>query len=110
MRDYGLTQPAVALEAIQQRCLSRLGRASRGFKAKELSDDPKPGAPGGCVATGEHARGRRAEMMCGFHPWEKPAVKTIILEDDATANRAAELWARQNDRKAGSGTWRWWTD
>jgi hypothetical protein len=34
-------------------------------------------------------------------PGEKPAVKTTILEDDA----AAELWAREKEGKAGSGTW-----
>jgi hypothetical protein len=42
----------------------------------------------------EHARGRRAETMCWPDPGEEPAVKTTILEDDAAAMRAAELWAR----------------
>jgi muconolactone delta-isomerase len=28
-------------------------------------------------------------------PREEPAVKTTILEDDAAAKRAAELWARE---------------
>ena len=109
MTDSGLTPAAVALDAWQQRCVWRLASACAGSKAKELYNYPTPGVPVGRVAAMEHARGNRAETMCSPDPGEKPAVRTTIL-DDATAKRAAELWAQSKESKAGSGTWTWWAD
>jgi hypothetical protein len=48
--------------------------------------------------------------MFWLDPGEEPAVKTIILDDDAAAKRAAKPWGRDMEGKAGSGTWMWWTD
>jgi hypothetical protein len=110
MRDARLTHAAVALDARQQRFVSRLASAYEGSTAKELLDYPAPGALVGRVAVIEYARGRRAEMMCWPDPGEKPAVKTIILEDDAGAKRANELWVRRKEREEGSHTWTWRTD
>jgi ribonuclease HI len=95
---------------LKQQLWARLANACEGSKSKELYDYPTPGAPVGRVAATEHARGRRAETMRWPDPGEEPAVKTTILEDDAAAKRAAELWVRENEGKAGSGTWMWWTD
>jgi hypothetical protein len=89
MRDAGLTQAAVALDARLQRFVLRLANLCEGSKAKELYDYPTPGAPVGRLAETEHTRGRTAETMCWPDPGEKPAVKTIVLEDDAAAKRAA---------------------
>ena len=77
---------------------------------KDLYDHPTLGALVGRVAAMEHARGRRAETMCEPDPWEKLVVRTTMPEDDAEAKRAAELWAKRKESKAGSGTWTWWTD
>jgi hypothetical protein len=41
------------------------------------------------VAEGEHQHGRKAETMSWPDPGEEPAVKTIILKDDAAAKREA---------------------
>jgi hypothetical protein len=48
--------------------------------------------------------------MCWLVPVEKPAAKTMILEDNAATTRAAELWARRQEMKGESGTWMWWTE
>jgi hypothetical protein len=110
MRDSGLTHAAVAFDAEQQQIVARLASTCEGSKAKLLYDDPTPGAPVGRVAVIVHTHGRRAETMCWPDPGEKPAVKTSILEDDARAKSAAELWVRRMECKVGSGTWIWWTD
>jgi hypothetical protein len=110
MRNSGLQPATVALDTRQQQFVSRLASAWEGSKAKVLYDYPTPGAPVGIVAVIEHAHGRRPEMMCWPDPGEKPPVKTIVLEDNAEATRAADLWARRMESTAGSGTWTWWTD
>ena len=110
MRDSGLTPAAVALDARQQRFVARLASACEGSKSKKLYDYPTPGALVGRVAASEHTRGRRTETMCWPDSGVKPAVKTTILEDDAAAMRAVELWAREMEGKAESATWTWWTD
>ncbi|KAF8539939.1 ribonuclease H-like domain-containing protein [Trichophaea hybrida] len=48
--------------------------------------------------------------MCWPDPMEEPIVKTIILDDNVAAKRAAKRWARDKERKAESGVWMWWTD
>jgi len=90
MRDAGLTAVALALDARQQQCQSRMANACEGYKTKELYHYPTPGAPVGRVAATEHACGRRAVTMWWPDPAEKAAVKFIMLEEDATATRAAE--------------------
>jgi hypothetical protein len=107
MRDARLTPEAVGLHARQQWFVSRLANPCEGSKAKELYTYPTPGALVGRVAAIEHACGRGAETICWPDPGEKPAVKTIVLENDAPAKRAAERWAGRKEREAGSGTWTW---
>jgi hypothetical protein len=101
---------AVALDASQQRFVARLVSACEGPKSKDLYNYPTPGAPVDRVAAIEHACGRRAETMRRPDPGEEPAVKTTILEDDAAAKRATELWATRKQRNTGSGTRTWWMD
>jgi hypothetical protein len=36
-------------------------------------------------------------------PGEDPDVKTSILDDDVTAKRAAQCWAREKEAKVGAG-------
>jgi len=43
-------------------------------------------------------------------PWKEAAVKTIILDDKVAAQRATKQWARERERKTGSGVWMWWKD
>jgi len=52
----------------------------------------------------EYVCPRRVETMSWPYPGEEQAVKTTILEDDATAKRATKLWARRNERKMEAGT------
>jgi len=85
MRDSGLTPAAVALDARQQRFVARLAIAYKCSKSKNLYDYPTRGAPVGRVAVSEYVQGRRTEWMLWPDLGEKPAVKTTILEDDATA-------------------------
>jgi hypothetical protein len=80
------------------------------LQAKELYDYPTPGALVGREAATEHVRSSREEVMCSPDTVEKPAVMTTILEDDASAKRADELWRKRNTINEGSGTSRWWTD
>jgi len=105
MRDSGLTPVAEALNARHQRFVSRLDSACEGSKAKELYYYPTPGALVGSVGAIQHTRGSRAKTMCWPDPEEEQAVKTTILEGDAAAKRAIELWAKRKKRKAGSGSW-----
>jgi len=95
----GLTPAVVALDARQQRFVSRHTSSCKGSKAKELSDYPTPGAPEGRMAVIEHARSIGVETMCWPDPGEKPVVRTTMMEDDAVAKRASERWAKE--RKAG---------
>jgi len=89
--DPGLTPAAVALNPRQQLFMAELTSMYDGSNSQELYHDPTPHPPVGRVAGLEHACGRTAETMCWPDPGEEPAVKTTILEDDATAKRAAEL-------------------
>jgi hypothetical protein len=43
-------------------------------------------------------------------PVEEPAVKTVILDNDVAAKRAANQWVTDKEGKAESGVWVWWTD
>jgi len=43
-------------------------------------------------------------------PGEESVVRTIILDDDTAANRAAQRWAREKEAKVGAGVGMWWTD
>jgi len=89
MRDQVFTHAAVALNARQQGFVPRLASARQGSKSKKLHVCPTPGGPGGKVAGSEHVHGERTETMRWPDPWEKTAVKTTILDDDAAAKRAA---------------------
>jgi len=110
MSNSGLTPAVVALDVRQQRFVSRITRACKDSNAKELYNYPTPGALVGRVAAIEHACSRRAERMCWPDHMEQPAVRTTILEDDAAAKKAAQLWAKRNERTAGSGIWTQSTD
>jgi len=54
--------------------------------------------------------GRTTEGMSWPAPGEEPVFKTIKLDDDVTANRAAQLWIREKEAKVRVGVWIWWTD
>jgi len=43
-------------------------------------------------------------------PGEEPVVKTIILDDEGTAKRVVQRWAKEKEAKVGAGVWVWWTD
>lgn len=97
----------VAFDARYKRVVSLLVSAWEASKAKELYDLATPAAPVRSVAAIEHVRGRRVREMFCPDQVEKPEVKTIILEDNAVAIRAAELWARRKESNVRSGTWTW---
>jgi hypothetical protein len=107
LTDSGLTHAVVAFDARYKRVVSLLVSAWEASKAKELYDLATPAAPVRSVAAIEHLRGRRVREMCCPDQGEKPEVKTIILEDNAVALRAAELWARRTESNVRSGTWTW---
>jgi len=79
-------------------------------KLKELHEDPSSGTPMCRVVEIEHEHGRTTEDMNGPAPGEEPVVKTIILDNNSTAKRAAQCWAREKEVKVGAGVWMWWTD
>ena len=58
----------------------------------------------------EHVGSTRVKTMYWPDPAEKAAVNTTMLEDDATAKKAAKLWARKMSSMAECGTWMWWAD
>jgi hypothetical protein len=84
--------------------LARLANEYICSNVKDLFEYSTPGAPVCRVAAIEHTRGRRVEAMRLPDPGEKPAVKTTILEDATDAKSAAELWAKEQEGKSGSGT------
>jgi hypothetical protein len=90
MRDSGLTPAPVALNTRQQHFAVRLADLCEGSKLKELHDYPTSGTPICRVVKKEHKRGQIAETMRWLGPGEEPAVKTIILDDDVVAERAAK--------------------
>jgi len=110
MRHGGLIPAAVALDARQRWFVSRLASTCESSKAKECYYYPTPGAPVGTVPVREHARGKRAERVCWLDLGKNPAFRTTILEDDAAANTAADLWAKRTESNVGSTTSRWRTD
>jgi hypothetical protein len=77
---------------------------------KKLYDHPNSGSPIVRVVKKEHESSWTAETMYWLDPGEEPAFKIIILDDNATAKRAAKRSARGMQSKARSGTWMWWTD
>ena len=99
----------MALDARLHRVVARLPNACDGSKSQDLFEYPTRGAPVGRVAAIEHAHCRRAETIHWPDPGQKPAVKTTIIEDDTSAQRAAELRAKKTGGKLGSGTWTWCT-
>jgi len=101
---------ALALYARQQRFVARLANTCQGTKSKELFEYPMSSTIVGRVAVKMYAGGRRAETMCWPDPGEKPAVKTIRLEEKTQGKRASERWAKETEGKSESGTWTWWTD
>lgn len=99
----------MALDARQQWLIVRLPSNGEGFMSTELYNNHTPGVLVGRVAAKEHPHCRTAETMCWPDPGEEPTMKTTILEDNTMAKTATSLWARRQENKAGSGTWRWWT-
>jgi len=49
----------------------------------------------------EYEHGRTTEDMSWPAPGEEPVVKTIILDDESTAKRAAQRWAREGSESRG---------
>jgi hypothetical protein len=110
MRDSGVTPAPVALDSRQQRFVARLASACEGSKQKETYNHPTSGAPVCRVIKKEHERAREAETMRWPRTDEEPAVKRVILSDDAAAKREARRWAGEREAKVGVAVWMWWTD
>jgi len=109
MRESGLTPAPVILDSRQQRFAARLANACSS-KLRELHEDPSSSTPICPVIEIEYEHGRTTEDMSWPAPGEEPVVKTIILDDQCTAKKAAQHWARQKEAKVGAGVWMWWTD
>jgi hypothetical protein len=109
MREAGLTPAPVILDSRQQRFTARLANACSN-KLKELHQNPASGAPICRAVKKEHEHDRITEGMNWPAPGEESVVRTIILDDDTAAKRAAQPWAREKEAKVGAGVWMWWTD
>jgi hypothetical protein len=109
MREAGPTPAPVILDSRQQRFTARLANACSN-KLKELHQNPSSGAPICRAVKKEHEHGRTTEGMNWPTPGEESVVRTIILDDDTAAKRAAQCWAREEEAKLGAGVWMWWTD
>jgi len=109
MRESGLTPVPVILDSRQQRFAARLANACSS-KLKELDEDPSSSAPICRVVEIEHKHGQTTEDLSWLALGEEPVVKTILLDDNSTAKRAAQCWAREKEVKVGVGVWMWWTD
>jgi len=108
MRESGLTPAPVILDS-RQRFAARLANACSS-KLKELHENPLSGTPVCRVVEIAHEHGWTTEGMSWLAPSEEPVVKTIILDDESTAKRAAQCWAREKEAKVRAGVWMWWTD
>jgi hypothetical protein len=75
-----------------------------------MHKDPSAGAPICRVVEKEYAHGCTTNGMSWMAPGEEPVVKTIILNDDTQAKRAAQRWAREKEPKVGAEVWMYWTD
>jgi len=109
MRQAGLSPVPVILDSRQQRFTTRLANSCSN-KLQELHQKPASGAPICRAVKKEHNHGRTTEGMNWPAPGEEPVVRTIILDDDTAAKRAAQRWAREKEAKVGAGVWMWWTD
>jgi len=98
MREAGLTPAPVILDSRQQRFTARLANACSD-KLKELHQNPASGAPISRVVKKEHEYARTTEGMNRPAPGEESVVRTIILDDDTAAKRAAQCWAREKRPK-----------
>jgi hypothetical protein len=58
----------------------------------------------------QHKHGQTTEGMNWQAPCEESVVRTIILDDDTKAKRAAQRWARDKETKVGAVVGMWWTD
>jgi len=94
MRESGLTPVPVALDARQQRFTARLASTCEGSKLQTVHDHPTSGTLTWRVITKEHERGREAETMRWPNPDKEPAVRTVMLSEDAAKNEAIG-WARE---------------
>jgi hypothetical protein len=79
-------------------------------KLKELHEDTSCGTPICRVVEIEHEHGWTTKGISWPAPGEEPVVKIIILDDESTAKRAAQHWAKVKQAKVGAGVWMWWTD
>jgi len=109
MREAGLTPAPVISDSRQQRFTARLANACSN-KLKELHQNPASGAPISRAVKQEHEHGRMTEGMTWLAPGKVPVVRTIILDDDTAAKRAAQRWPREKEAKGGAGVGMWWTD
>jgi len=108
MRDSGLTPTAVLFEPRQQHSAARLANACSN-KLRELHQNPSSGTPVCRAVMKELKHGQMTEGMSLLAPGKESVVRTVILDDATAANRAAQLWAREQEAKLGAGVWIWWT-
>jgi hypothetical protein len=58
----------------------------------------------------EHEHGQTTEDTNWPAPGEESVIRTIILDDDTAAKRAAQRWASEKEGKIGAGVSMSWTD
>jgi len=109
MRDAGHTPMRVILDSRQQRFTARLANAFSN-KLMELHQNPASSAPICREVKNDHEHGRPTEGMNRLATGEESGVRTIILDDNTAAKRAAQRWAREKEAKVGAGVCVWWTD
>ena len=110
IRDSGLTSTPEVLDCRQQRFAASLASACEGSKQKEMYNHPTSGAPICRVIKKVQERGREAETMRWPRPDKEPAVKMVILSNNAAARSEAKRSASEREAKVGAGVWMWWTD
>ena len=109
IRESGLTPVLVILDSSQQRFAARLANAGSS-KPKELHKHAPSGKPICQVVEIEQKRGWTTDNMIWLAQCDDPVVNRIILDDQSTANRAAQCWEREKEAKVGVRVWIWLTD
>jgi hypothetical protein len=101
MRQAGLTPAPVISDSRQQRFTARLSNACSN-KLKKLHHNPASGAPICRAVMKQHKHGQTTEGRNWQAPCEESVVRTIILDNDTKAKRAAQRWARDKETKVGA--------
>ena len=92
------------LDSRQQRFAARQANAWSS-KPKELHKDAPSGTPICQVVEIEQKRGWTTENMIWLAQCDDPVINPIVLDDQSTAKRAAQCWAREKEAKVGPRVW-----